>query len=38
MEKKIIDLVMRCDASRGRKSKAGGGELIKDNRTIYIPA
>ena len=38
MGKKIIDFVMRRNASRGRKSKAGGGKIIKDHRTIYTPA
>ena len=46
MGKKIIDLVMRRDASRGRKSEAGGGEenqrqgggeIIKGYGTIYTP-
>ena len=36
--KKIITFVMRHDMLRGRKSKAGGGgKLIKNHRTIYIP-
>ena len=34
MGKKNIDLVTRCDASRGRKSKAGGGGIIKGYRII----
>ena len=33
-----MNIKMRRDVSRGRKSKAGGGKLIKDHRTIYIPA
>ena len=37
MGRKIIDFVTRRDASRGRKSKVGGGELIKDHRIVYIP-
>ena len=28
---------MRHNMLRGRKSKTGGGELIKDHRTVYIP-
>ena len=34
--KKIIDFVMRHDTSRGRKSKAGGGEIESDS-IIYTP-
>ena len=37
MGKKNIDLVMRRNASRGRKSKAGG-EIIKGYGTNYTPA
>ena len=36
MGKKIIDFEMRRDASRGRKSKAGG-EKIKSDSIIYTP-
>ena len=36
MRKKIIDLVTRCDATWGRKSKAGG-KIIKGYRIIYTP-
>ena len=38
MGKKIIDLVTRRAASWGRKSKGGGGEIIKGYGTIYTPA
>ena len=37
MGKKIMDIKMRRDASRGRKSKAGGGEKIKSDSRIYTP-
>ena len=33
-----MDIKTRHDASRGRKSKAGGGEIIKGYGTIYTPA
>ena len=36
MGKKIMDIKMRRDASRGRKSKAGGRE-IKSDSIIYSP-
>ena len=32
-----MDIKMRCDASRGRKSKAGGGKKIKSDSRIYTP-
>ena len=35
MGKKIIDKTTRRDASRGRKSKAGGGNKIKSHSIIY---
>ena len=38
MGKKIIDLVTQRAASRGRKSKAGGREIIKGYGTKYTPA
>ena len=37
MGKKIMDIKTRRDASRGRKSKAGGGEKIKSDSRIYTP-
>ena len=37
MGKKNIDLVTRRDASQGRKSKAGGGKIIKGYGIIYTP-
>ena len=38
MGEKIIDIVMRREASRGRKSKAGGGgKKIKSDSIIYTP-
>ena len=37
MGKKIIDFKTRRDASRGRKSKAGGGKKIKSDSFIYNP-
>ena len=36
MGKKIIDFAMRRDASRGRKSKAGGGKKSKAVQ-LYTP-
>ena len=36
MRKKIIDFVMQCKASRGRKSKAGG-KKIKGDLILYTP-
>ena len=36
MGKKIIDFVTQRDASRGRKSKAGGKKIKSDSR-IYTP-
>ena len=38
MGKKIIDIKLRRNASRGRKSKAGGGGKIKSDSIIYTPA
>ena len=37
MGKKTIDFKTRRVASRGRKSKAGGGKVIKGSGTIYTP-
>ena len=37
MGKKIMDIKTRRDASRERKSKAGGGDKIKSRSTIYTP-
>ena len=37
MGKKIIDFVKRRIALRGRKSKAGWGEIIKGYGIIYTP-
>ena len=33
-----MDKKTRCGASRGRKSKAGGGKKIKSDSRIYTPA
>ena len=35
--KKIIDFVMQRDTSRGRKSKAGGGERKSKAAQLYTP-
>ena len=38
MGKKIIDIKMQCDASRGRQSKAKGRGGIKSDSIMYTPA
>ena len=37
MGKITIDIKMQRDASRGRKSKTGGGKKIKSDSRIYTP-
>ena len=37
MGKKIIDFVMRCDASRGKKIKGRGGGLKSKAAKLYTP-